>query len=302
VAAYWRVIAEIEGADAAIAVAGVLDQLAGAVAAFEMSAETATWRVEAYEPVPVLRPEVQVRLALAAAAAGGRLKAVSEEKMPERDWLAENRRAFPPLRIGRFFVHGSHWRGRPPPGTIAIEIDAATAFGTGEHPTTRGCLLGLDRLASRRGFHRPLDIGTGSGVLAIAAAKRMREKVLASDIDCEAAWVARHHARRNGVAGKVRVVCAPGYRSRAVRRRKYDLILANILARPLALMAHDLKRALAPGGVAVLAGLLTRQEPLVLAAHRAQGLALDWRLAIDGWSTLILRSGPPAAQIDEGYR
>jgi ribosomal protein L11 methyltransferase len=216
--------------------------------------------------------------------------------LPERDWLAENRRAFPPLRIGRFLVHGSHWpgpdrRGGRPAGAIAIEIDAATAFGTGEHPSTRGCLLALDSLARRRRFERPLDIGTGSGILAIAAAKRLRRPVLASDVDCAAARVAAHHVRRNGLAGRVRVVCAPGYRSRALRRARYDLIFANILARPLALMARDLGRAIRPGGIAVLAGLLKRQEALVLAAHRAQGLALERRLVIDGWSTLILRSG-----------
>lgn len=287
----WQIVAEIEGAAAAIEVAGVLEELVGAVAAFEVNAETTTWRAEAYPCAPILQPEIEIRVALAAAGAGGRLKAVSEQRLPERDWLTENRRAFPPLRIGRFFVHGSHWRGLPPPGAIEIEIDAATAFGTGEHPTTRGCLVALDRLASRRGFRRALDIGTGSGILGIAAAKRLHRPVLASDIDCEAARVARHHVRRNGLGGKVRVVCAPGYRSRAVRRRKYDLILANILARPLASMARDLKGALTPGGVAVLAGLLKRQEPLVLSAHRAQGLALKRRMVVEGWSTLILRSG-----------
>jgi ribosomal protein L11 methyltransferase len=290
-----RIMAKIAGADAALAVAAMLDEVAGAVSAFEVpEAEhsgAALWHVEAYPRAPVLDPNLEVRLALAAAASGGRLVQISQERLPERDWLAENRRAFPPLRIGGFFIHGSHWKGSAPAGAIAIEIDAATAFGTGEHPSTRGCLLALDSLARRRRFRRPLDIGTGSGVLAIAAAKRLRCRVLASDIDCAAVKVASHHVRRNGLLGQVRVVCAPGYRSRAVRGSDYDLIFANILARPLALMARDLARAMAPGGVAVLAGLLRRQEALVLAAHRAQGLALKRRLVIDGWSTLILGSG-----------
>jgi ribosomal protein L11 methyltransferase len=286
-----RITAGIEGADAALEVAAALDELVGAVSAFEVSADSGEWRVEAYPRAPLLDAALEIRLALLAAGAGGKLQGIVEERLAERDWLLENRRAFPPLRIGRFFVHGSHWHGPRPSGVIAIEIDAATAFGTGEHPSTRGCLLALDQLARRRRFHRPLDIGTGSGVLAIAAAKRLHHKVVAGDIDPGAVRVARHHARRNGLAGKVRAIRATGYRSRGLWRADYDLVLANILARPLALMARDLKRALAPGGVAVLAGLLLRQEAQVLSAHRAQGLMLSRRIVIDGWSTLILRSG-----------
>jgi len=290
-----RIVAEIEAAEAALEVAAALDELVGAVAAFEVrpadAGNAALWRVEAYPRAPLLDAALEIRLALLAAGAGGKLDHIVEERLPERDWLLENRRAFPPLHIGRFFVHGSHWRGPAPPGAIAIEIDAATAFGTGEHPSTRGCLLALDHLARWRRFRRPLDIGTGSGVLAIAAAKRLHRRVVAGDIDPEAVRVARHHARRNGLAGTVRVMHAAGYRSRGLWRADYDLVLANILARPLALLARDLKRALALGGVAVLAGLLERQEAQVLAAHRAQGLVLGRRIVIEGWSTLILRSG-----------
>jgi ribosomal protein L11 methyltransferase len=295
-----RIGAEVEGTDAALAVAAALDETTRAVSAFEVreaAAEApAFWRVEAYPPAPVLDAGLEVRLALIAAGAGGRLVRVDEERLSDRDWLAENRRAFPPLRIGRFFVHGSHWSGPAPPGMIAVEIDAATAFGTGEHPSTRGCLLALDRLARRCRFRRPLDIGTGSGILAIAAAKRLKRDVLASDIDCGAARVAAHHVRRNGLRGRVRVLCAPGFRARAVQFSGYDLIFANILARPLSLMARDLARALAPGGVAVLAGLLRRQEATVLAAHRMQRLTLAGRLAIDDWSTLILRRRPDSGE------
>jgi ribosomal protein L11 methyltransferase len=286
----WRISAEIEGADAALAVAAALDELAGAVSAFESQPDDPLWLVEAYPAGPTLDTETEIRLSLLAAGAGGHIARITEERLAERDWLAENRRAFPPVRIARFFIHGSHWRGPTPPGTIPVLIDAATAFGTGEHPSTAGVLLALDKLARRRRFRRPLDMGTGSGILAIAAAKQLRRHVLASDIDPEAARVAAHHVRQNGTATQVRVVCAPGYRSRVLRRSRYDLVLANILARPLAQMAPNLKAALMPGGTAVLAGLLQRQEPLVVHAHRAQGLVLDGRVVIDGWSTLILRS------------
>jgi ribosomal protein L11 methyltransferase len=279
-----RITADVAEADAALAVAAALDELTGAVSAFETSEAETLWRVEAYPREPALSAALQVRLALLAAAAGGRLIAVHEERLPERDWLVENRRAFPPLRIGRFFVHGSHWREAAPAGTIWIEIDAATAFGTGEHPSTRGILLAMDQLARRRRFRHPRDVGTGSGILAIAAARLLHRPVLASDIDPGAVRIAQHHAKRNGVARQVRTVCAAGIRG----GRRYDLVLANILARPLALMARDLARAIRPGGVVVLAGLLQRQEAQVLAAYRAQRLALRHRLVIDGWSTLIL--------------
>ena len=284
----WRVLARVRGADAATAVLALLDDLAGALSAFEIAEQE--WRVEAYPPSSVLSPALAAELALAAAAAGGTLVEIGEGQLPDRDWLAENQLAFPPLRVGRFFIYGSHHRGRVPAGAIGIMLDAATAFGTGEHPSTRGCLMALDRLAHRHRFRRPLDVGTGTGILAVAAAKLLHRRVLASDIDRGAVRVARHNVARNGVAGLVRVSGADGYRHRAIRKLPYDLILSNILARPLALLARDLARTLMPGGRAVLSGLLRRQEPIVLAPHRGCGIVLERRLVIDGWSTLVLRA------------
>ena len=284
----WHIHAKVRGTNATNAVLALLDELAAAVSAFETTPEE--WRVEAYPPSPVLIPALAAQLALAAVAAGGTLLELGEEKLEDRDWLAENQLRFPPLRIGRFFVYGSHHRGRVPSGAIRIMLDAATAFGTGEHPSTRGCLIALEYLTGRRRFRYPLDIGTGTGILSIAAAKLLHRKVLASDIDRGAVGVARHNLARNGVAQLVRVRRAPGYRDRAIGKPRHDLVLSNILARPLALMARDLARTLTPGGRAVLSGLLRRQEPIVLAPHRGRGIVLERRLVIDGWSTLVLRA------------
>jgi len=294
----WHVVATVRGGEAVTAVLALLEAAVDAVSAFETVPEE--WRVEAYPPSPMLTSALSAQLALAAAAVGGSLVEIGEEKLAARDWLAENQLAFPPLRVGRFFIYGSHHRGRVPAGAIGIAVDAATAFGTGEHPSTRACLIALDRLARRHRYRRPLDIGTGTGILAVAAAKLLRRKISASDIDTRAVSVARHNVARNGVTGLVRVRRAPGYRDRAVRRARYDLILSNILARPLALLASDLARALAPGGRAVLSGLLRRQEPIVLAPHRGCGIVLERRLVIDGWSTLVLRRG--LRQDDDGGR
>src|SRR5579875_1190460 len=212
----WRLYARVHGTEAAAAVLALLDETAGAVSIFESG--PGEWAIAAYPPASRLAPDLAARLALAAAAAGGALIAVEEAPLPARDWLADNRRAFPPLAIDRFFIHGSHYRDRVPAGMIGIRVDATTAFGTGEHASTRGCLLALAALARRRRFRRPLDIGTGTGILAIAAAKRLHRRVWASDIDPVAAAVARDNAAKNGVAGLVRVRAAPA----AVRPRPVE--------------------------------------------------------------------------------
>ena len=211
------------------------------------------------------------------------------EAIPSTDWLAATYKAFPPIRIGRFHIHGSHDRAQVPTGAIGLCIDAATAFGTGEHETTSGCLIALQRLAKQRRFRRVLDMGCGTGILAFAAARLWHAPVLAVDVDPEAVRVARISARSNQVGRWVTAVAADGYADRRVAKAgPFDLIVANILARPLVEMAKDLAANLAPGGVAVLAGLLTRQQAQVLAAHRVQGLALVERLQVGDWPTLVV--------------
>jgi ribosomal protein L11 methyltransferase len=278
----WRLAVEVANFAPVDRVAAVVGAECDAVSAFE---SPSGWRVEGLSRRKPHRALVEATLALIWRE--GEPPAVILDRLPSRDWLAENQAGFTPVRAGRFFIHGSHWRGVVPRDAIPILIDAATAFGTGEHATTQGCLLALGRVTCRPRWI--LDMGCGTGILAIAAAKRWRRPVASFDIDDEAARVARINVRRNHVASLIRIGVAAGYRRREVAwRAPFDLVLANILARPLMAMAPDLARVLAPGGVAILSGLLARQEAAVLAAHRAGGLYLRGRIALQGWHTLIV--------------
>jgi ribosomal protein L11 methyltransferase len=300
----WQITVDAPDAESAEAVVAALDGASGgasgggcAVSAFE-SVPGGAWRIDALSVASPDRGMIEARLALAWSGRSGAPPPLKLDRVPARDWLAENQAGFPPITAGRFFIHGSHFKNPVPAGAVALLIDAATAFGTGEHGSTQGCLLALDRLARRmngRGS-RPrivLDMGAGTGVLALAAAKLWRRPVAAFDIDAESVRVARHNAKENGLSALIAARQARGYRSRQLwKGAPYDLILSNILARPLAKMARDLSRALAPRGVAVLAGLLPRQESFVLAAHRAIGLHLVARLDVSGWRCLVLSRSP----------
>lgn len=273
-----------------------LDDFADAIAAFEVT-PGGDWRMEAYS-VDAPNPDaVAAALATAAKALGCAPPAHHIGPLPSVDWLAENRAAFPPQRLGRFFIHGSHFEGKPPAGRVPLLIDAATAFGSGEHATTRLCLKAIELEAKKRPLRRPLDVGCGSGILAIAAAKLARISVLACDIDPESVRVARENAVINQAARWVRPVHADGFGHPALKRGGHDLILANILARPLRMIARDVARSLAPGGVCVLSGLLTTQEAMVGSAYRQQGLALVARNRRDGWSSLTFRRGARRALV-----
>ncbi len=210
----------------------------------------------------------------------------------QKDWVAENLRSFAPIRAGRFYLHGSHVTEAPPDDAIALCVDATTAFGTGEHASTRGCLLALDRLPGPAP-RRVLDMGCGSAILGMAAARLWGARVVAADIDPRAVEVAGVNARRNGVAEALTCVVSDGYRHPEITARApYDLVLANILANPLIALAPDLATHLAPGGRAVLAGFLEADAGAVEAAHRAQGLDVADRARVDDWVTLvILRDG-----------
>jgi ribosomal protein L11 methyltransferase len=264
-----------------------------AVAVFEGAG--GQWIVEIHFVEPPNRSAVRDAVAKAAGAVAAR--AVRFETIAPRDWVAASLAGLKPVSAGRFLVHGAHDRERARDSRIAIEIEAALAFGTGHHGTTRGCLLALDALLKRRprlahGHPRVLDIGTGTGVLAIAAAKALHAHVVASDIDRRAVEIARANARTNHVAALVEAMHAAGVTAGHLRRRgPFDLVLANILLPPLKRLAAPVARLLAPGARVILSGLLASQTNAALAAYRAQGLALDMRVPLDGWDTLVLRRG-----------
>jgi ribosomal protein L11 methyltransferase len=311
--------------------AEALDPGETAIAAFE--ARDASWTVEIYfEHAP---DEAAVRRLVGDLAGDVAREAVAFERIAARDWVAASLEGLQPVEAGRFFLHGAHHRARVPKNRIGIEIEAALAFGTGHHGTTRGCLLALDAIVkahrsspSRRGegafspaqtrgkapspgarARRPLpargerlrvlDVGTGTGVLAIAAAGSLRGAVLAGDIDPASVRLARQNARLNRAAG-LTVIHARGLGDRRFRDgAPYDLVFANILLGPLKGLAKPIGGMVAPGAFVVLSGLLPAQANAALAAYRAHGLVLVRRIPLDGWTTLVLRR--PAKPILRRY-
>jgi ribosomal protein L11 methyltransferase len=225
---------------------------------------------------------------------GAAAVALTIEPVAAADWVAQSLSGLKPVRAGRFIVHGAHDRARVRPNDIDIEIEAALAFGTGHHGTTRGCLLALDELGKKRflrqRMRRILDIGTGSGVLAIAAAKILRTHVVASDIDRVAVNAARANARQNRAGPTITFLHAAGATRKSITAHApYDLIFANILLGPLLRLAVPARRLAAPGARIVLSGLLPAHANAALAAYRAQGLMLEKRIPLDGWMTLVLK-------------
>jgi ribosomal protein L11 methyltransferase len=278
--------------------ADVAGSIAAALEAAEMPAAVAVTlfecgpgRIEVsahYDEEPAREQLIQL---MEGAAAGGGVGALRIEALAAKNWVAEAESLRGPVRAGRFLVHGRHDRGKVPPGRFTLEIDAGLAFGTAHHATTRGCLIALDRLLKRERPAQVLDIGTGTGILAIAAAKALDGPVIASDMDPVAVAVAAENASRNGVRPRILVVKAEGLAHPALRRAKADILFANILLGPLLELAPAFARALRPGGGCVLSGILDTQARQVEARFRALGFRLDSRILLGGWTTLLLRRG-----------
>lgn len=264
-----------------------LDPDAAASAAFARA--DGNWNVEVHFRE---RPDLVALRSLVTLAAGQRCAdTIAVETVAARDWVKASLAGLAPVEAGRFVVHGSHDRTRVPANRIGIEIEAALAFGTGHHGTTRGCLLALDGLLRHRQPRHMLDLGTGTGVLAIAAAKARHRRVLATDIDPRAVHIAGANARSNRAGAYVTALPSSGlYAPQIAARAPFDLVLANILLLPLQRMAAPLARKLMPNAHVVLSGLLPRHANAALAAYRMQGLALERRIVLDGWVTLVMRA------------
>jgi ribosomal protein L11 methyltransferase len=251
--------------------------------------ETGAWHVEGVKPVGGNELPLSAALVLAAGLTGVE---VPVQRAPTQitGWLARTHASFPEQLVGRrFAVRGTHLHNAPWPGRITLTLDAGLAFGSGEHGSTRGCLRALERIVWRRP-RRILDLGTGSGILAMAAARLVHRRVMATDIEPFSVRVAQRNVMQNRLGRLVKVRLADGWQSSPVRAGgPYDLVLANVLARPLCLMARRLALHLVPGGTAIVSGLLRTHVRGVLAAHRRHGLRLETALYEDPWTTLILR-------------
>lgn len=257
------------------------------ISAFETGPDA--WSVEVFGSPEMETAELAAALreALGPESAGLR---VEEGAIEEKDWVAKSLEGLKPVPAGRFVVHGSHDRDKIPGDAIGIEIEAALAFGTGHHGTTRGCLIALDELLSERRFERVLDLGSGTGVLAIAVALAQQGPVLATDIDEVSARIAAENAQANGAGDFVESVHATGFEHPVFAERgPFDLIVANILAGPLVALSGEVSAHLADGGSVVLSGLMVPEEDRVRDAYLAQGLTLVSARQLEGWSTLVLR-------------
>jgi len=271
---------------------GALGLIAQSVARFKQEptpSQARSWRIEAicdYAPVAY---EIEGLLADAAGIAMADIPKIAIEQLEDVDWLALNRHQFPPVKTSRFFVHGTQFDGRPPPGATVLCIDAGPAFGSGTHESTRGALMAIDRCAEERGHNRALDLGCGSGILALAFAASTGAAVFASDCDVAAVENTRFNASTNGFSARIEALIADGLSTPVRAFGPFDLVAANILAEPLITMAMDLGEVVEPGGTLILSGLLARQEQDVLASFYEARFLHRFTFVLGIWSTLVMK-------------
>lgn len=285
---FWRAFFHCDPAHAND-LGGVLEDHVSAVSWFETTDPT-LWVVEA---ITTTEPNLDELIQLLSPVCDNlkiSIPAVSIEKLPETDWLEATWRSFPPQQIGRYYVYGSHTSPSPPENSVNLEINAATAFGSGEHETTTGCLFTLDDLAGEgRKFQKPLDMGCGSGILAIAIAKTWNVPVIAADNDPESVRVATHNAALNQCDLLFQAFVSDGFENQEIRTKgPFDLIVANILKAPLIEMAKDISNSLAPKGLVILSGLLNRDREDVVNAYKSQGIRLHSLRTLNDWVALLL--------------
>jgi ribosomal protein L11 methyltransferase len=283
----WTALTTLPRKDSAEALGEALETLEPepvGVGVFELEDGSGLWEVGAY----FTETPDDIALSLLAAAHGAQAFAVSE--LPETDWVAHVRRELHPVEAGRFYLYGSHDAESVPEGRVPLLIEAAMAFGTGHHGTTKGCLMAFDRLLGQGVLPQSVaDIGAGTAVLAIAAAKTTPNPVIASDIDPVAVEVAEANARANGVGSKVRCLEATGFdHPDLAAGAPYDLVFANILKGPLVALAPDMRTHVAPGGYAILSGILNEQAEDVIAAYGAVGFGVVARDVLGEWTTITI--------------